>query len=115
VAAFRRDGTLCVPGLVPSPVLAGWRAQFWGACGCDPEDVSSWPGAFESTTLTTRAQASTNQPHNPLHPALGHLASVRAAVRDLGGGSFAEGQRPALTQVHRRTHLGLPSNVGDVG
>jgi hypothetical protein len=108
VAAFRREGTLLVRGLVPVPVLAGWRAQFWGACGCDPRDVDSWPGRFEETLLTAHQQASTNQPENPLAPALGHVPGVRGVVEQLGGGGFDEGQRPALSPAQKAAR-GVPS------
>ena len=97
VAQFRSEGTLVVKGLVPRDVIDGWRRQFWDACQCDPNDVSTWPGKFEETILTVHAQASTNQPRNPLHPALGHVSEVRSVVDQLGGAHFAEGQRPELS------------------
>jgi hypothetical protein len=97
VAQFRADGTLVVKGLVPQAVIGGWRSQFWAACECDPDDSTTWPGKFEETILTIQAQASTNQPCNPLDPALGHVPEVRSIVDQLGGADFEEGQRPQLS------------------
>ena len=110
VETFRREGTITIRGLVPPEVLRSWRAQFWGACRCDPDEPTSWPGAFAETNLTVHAQASTNQPENPLQPALGHLTAVREAVHALGGGGFAEGQRPRLSQ-REKAAAGLPLSL----
>lgn len=99
IAQFRRDGTLIIEGLVPPAVTEGWRAQFWEAVDADPHDTGTWPGRFEETVLTIHAQASTNQPENPLRPALGHVAEVRDIVAQLGGAHFAEGQRPELSEA----------------
>ncbi len=107
IERFRSDGTLIVKGLVPADVIEGWRRQFWDACACDPDDTSTWPGKFEDTLLTIHAQASTNQPRNPLHPALGHVPEVRAVVDQLGGAHFAEGQRPELSTAEAKA-AGVP-------
>ena len=97
VGAFKANGHLQLNGLVPASVLAGWRAQFWAAIEADQADPAGWPGNLADSVLGVHAQASTNQPGNPLSPALGHLPLVQQVVAELGGGCFAEGQRPALT------------------
>ena len=116
IATFRREGVLIVPGLVDEQTLEGWRSQFWAACGADPLDAGTWPGAFEDTALTVQAQASTNQPRDPLQPPLGRVSAVQDVVAQLGGAGFAEGQRPALTaaqKTERDVPLELPNEPVD--
>eukprot|EP01048_Picozoa_sp_COSAG05_P004021 COSAG05_NODE_202_length_14312_cov_7.897629_5_plen_310_part_00 len=110
VRLFRRDGVVVVPALIPPATLSSWREQFWEACQCDAQDAATWPGSFEETVFTVSKQASTNQPANPLVPALGHVPELMDIVRQLGGSAFAEGQRPALTAAEK-AEAGVPLDL----
>ncbi len=79
---FKAEGALAVPGLVPSDVLEGWRAQIRAACSDDGvhiDDPSTWP--------TGRYAPAGSWPE--FSPILYELESLQSIVEQIGGGAFA--------------------------
>ena len=104
--AFKAEGVLSIPGLVPPDVLAGWQDQMCDACsdGVDLNDPDTWPAGRYAPTG--------GWPE--LRPNLYELPSLQSIVEQIGGGAFAPshpaGQLWSL-QVPM-TRVILPSDPG---